>query len=441
MKKTVVAIAFLLTIAQIGLAQIGIDKVKLDQYFDVLEENNMFMGSVAVSRNGELVYARTIGLADVENKVKANDSSRYRVGSISKSFTAVLTLKAIEEHKLDLDQAIDKWFPVIRNAKRITVKHLLSHRSGIHDFTQRKDYPKWYTKPKTEREMIQIIAKGGSDFKPDTKARYSNSNYVLLTYILEKIYAKSYSDMLQEYIVRPVGLRNTYVFGKVNTSINECQSYSFSGVWELENETHFTIPLGAGAIASTASDLTMFADALFSGKLLRNESLELMKTIEDGYGIGLFELPFEKHRGYGHSGGIDGFVSRYAHFADSKISFALVSNGRSSINTNDVSIVVLSAVYGLPIQVPTFSSYELAPEAIDQYLGTYVAKEVGVEIAFTRDGNTLRGEIAGEGSFPLQPTGKDKFYLKEPPFGFTFNLMAKTMVLTQSGVDIKFRKK
>jgi len=346
MKKTILTTALLLTLGQIGFSQ-NLDKTKLDNYFNALEENNKFMGSVAVSKNGEIIYSKTVGFSNVENNVKATENYRYRIGSISKSFTAVLILKAVEEKKLDLNQTIDKWFPTIKKAKKITVKQLLSHRSGIHNFTADKDYLTWNTQPKTEKEMVEIIAQGGSDFNPGSKAEYSNSNFVILTYILEKSFAKSYSDLLQDYIVKPIGLTNTYVFGKINPNNNECESYSFLGTWKIEPETDCTIPLGAGAIISTPSDLVKFADALFGGKLLTSESLEIMKTIKDGYGIGLFQIPFYKSIGYGHTGGIDGFSSVYSHFADDKISYALTSNG-TNFNNNDISIAVLSAVYDKP---------------------------------------------------------------------------------------------
>ena len=367
MIKIILTTALLLTFGQIGFSQ-NLDKTKLDNYFNTLEQNNKFMGSVAVSKNGEIIYTKSIGLADVENRVKATENSKYRIGSISKSFTTVLILKAVEQKKLDLDQTIDKWFPTIKNAKKITVKHLLSHRSGIHNFTDDKDYLTWNTQPQTEKEMIAIISKGGSDFNPDSKAEYSNSNFVLLTYILEKTFTKSYSDLLQEFIVKPIGLTNTYVFGKIYPNNNECKSYKFLGTWKLEPETDFTVPLGAGAITSTPSDLTRFADALFSGKLLKNESLEIMKTIKDGYGIGLFQIPFYKSIGYGHTGSIDGFSSVYSYFPDDKISYALISNG-TNMNNNDISIAVLSAVYDKPYEIPVFTTFTLTSEELNKYLG------------------------------------------------------------------------
>lgn len=437
--KTILTTALILTLVQIGFAQKNFDKAKLDNYFNVLEQNNKFMGSVAVSKNGEIIYTKSIGFADVENKVKSTEIYKYRIGSISKTFTSVLILKALEENKLDLNQKIDKWFPTIKNAETITVKHLLNHRSGIHNFTSDIDYQTWNTQPKTEQEMVAIISKAGSDFKPDSIAEYSNSNFVLLTYILEKTFNKSYSDILREYITKPIGLANTYVFGKINPNNNECKSYKFTGTWELEPETNFTIPLGAGAIISTSSDLTKFTDALFGGKLIKPESLELMKTIKDGYGIGLFQIPFYNSVGYGHTGGIDGFSSVFSHFADDNISYALISNG-TNFNNNNISIAVLSAVYDKPYEIPVFTTFNLTSEDLDKYLGIYASKQIALKITITKNGNTLIAQGTGQPAFPLEATDKNKFKFDQAGAKFEFNPTENAMTLFQGGGQIKFIK-
>jgi CubicO group peptidase (beta-lactamase class C family) len=316
---------------------------------------------------------------------------------------------------------------------------LLSHRSGIHNFTDDNEYLTWNTQPKTEKEMLEIIAKGGSDFEPDSKAEYSNSNFVLLTYILETTFSKSYSDLLQKYIAKPLGLTNTYVFGKINTNNNECKSYNFTGTWKAVTETDFTIPLGAGAIISTPSDLTKFADALFGGKLLKPESLEIMKSVKDGYGIGLFQMPFHDKIGYGHKGGIDAFSSVYSHFADDKISYALITNG-TKLNMDDISITVLSAIYGQPYDIPVFTTYNLTSEDFNKYLGVYASKEIPLKITFTKDGNALIAQGTGQPAFSLEPTEKDKFKFDQAGAKFEFNPIDNTMILSQGGGQIKFTK-
>ncbi len=368
------SIAILIGIfTQTGFAQ-HIDKTKVDNYFNALEMNNRFMGSVAVSQDGEIIYSKTVGFSEVENKVKADENSKYRIGSISNTFTAVLILKAVENNKLELNQTIDKYFPTIKNAEEITLKDLLGHRSGIHNFTDDDDYQSWKIQPRTENEMVGIIAKAGSDFQPGSKAEFSTPNYVLLSYILEKTFKKSYAEILQKYIIKPLGLTNTYSGGKNKACKDECKSYRFIDDWELESktyinkgdwkpetETDISNLLGAGGIISTSGDLTRFSDALFGGKLLKPESLEIMKSIKNNYGIGLFQFPFYDKVCYGHPGVIDGFSSVFFHFSNENISYALISNG-TRFNTNDISIAVMSAVYDKPYEIPTFNTSEASSE-------------------------------------------------------------------------------
>ncbi|MFN2262540.1 MAG: serine hydrolase domain-containing protein [Psychroflexus sp.] len=439
MKKTILTLILLIALGQINFAQTNFDKAKLDNYFNLLEENNKFMGSVAVSKNGKIIYTKSIGYADLENKVKATEKTKYRIGSISKTFTAVLVLRAVEEEKLDLNQTLDQWFPKITNANKITLKQLLSHRSGIHNFTNDADYLTYNTQPKSEKEMLEIIANGGSDFEPDSKSEYSNSNFVLLTYILEKTYSKSYADLLQEVIAKPINLTNTYVPEKTNPKNNESKSYNFLGSWKLQPETDATIPLGAGSIISTPIDLTKFVDALFGGKLLTSESLEIMKTIKDGYGIGLFRLPFYNSTGYGHTGGIDGFRSIFSHYADENISYTLTSNG-TNFNNNDITIAVLSAVYNKPYDIPEFTTLNLTAEELDKYLGVYASEQIALKITITKDGNTLIAQGTGQPAFTLEATAKDKFKLDQVGAKFKFNPNEDTMVLFQGGGQIKFTK-
>ena len=355
---------------QIGCSQNSerIEKIRLDAFFDTLERNNKFMGNVAVAHGKELIYTKSVGFIDIEHGMKANENSKYRIGSISKTFTTVLIFKAIEENRLNLNQAIDIFFPKIENANKITIKHLLLHRSGICNFTDNESYLSWNTQSKTEQEMIEIISNAGSDFEPDKKASYSNSNFVLLTYILEKIYNDPYSKLLEEKIIEPIGLKNTYYGKKINVKDNECNSYKYmeiwkfnsgtnssvssgEGRWKIEPETDMSIPLGAMGIVSMPVDLTIFSEALFNEKLVSINSLNEMKTIKDGFGMGLIQMPFCGRTGFGHSGNIDGFVSLFVYFPDSNISIAYTSNGMNH-NENDIITILLNVVYGEPFKVP-----------------------------------------------------------------------------------------
>lgn len=434
MKILTTSILFILwTVTSFSQSQ---DHQKLDSLFNLLEKNNKFMGSVAVSKDGEIIYSKSVGFSDVENKIKADQKTKYRIGSVSKTFTTVLVLKAIEEGRLKLSQTIDKYFPSIENADKITIKNLLSHRSGIYNFTNSKEYFDWYTEPKTEDEMIEIISKGGSVFEPDSDAGYSNSNFVLLSYILERTFNKPYSDLLNESIIKPLGLTDTYFNNNVK---NESKSYKFFGIWEVEPKTDISVPMGAGGITSTAVDLTKFSDALFNGLLVKPESLELMKTINDGYGIGLFKLSIQDKTGYGHTGGIDGFKSLFYHFNDGNISLALISNA-ANYKLYDITNAVFNSVYDKPFEIPEFSSYTLTSEDLNNYLGIYASKEIPVKLTITKKGNTLIGQATGQPSFPLEATAKDKFEYDQAGVEMVFNTQKQTLLMKQGGNEFLLTK-
>ncbi|MEZ5046506.1 MAG: serine hydrolase domain-containing protein [Chitinophagaceae bacterium] len=409
-----------------------IDKEKLDSYFEALEGSDKFYGSVAVVKNGQIVYTKSIGYADIESKTKADKESKYRIGSISKTFTSVLILKAIEEKKINLETTLNSFFPSIKNAEKITISHLLSHRSGIHNFTNDAEYLEWYTQAKTEQEMIELIAKGGSDFEPNSKADYSNANYVLLSYILEKVYKKPYADILQEKIIQVVNLKNTYVGKKINLKNKECNSYSYSTAWEKENETDMTIPMGAGNIVSTPSDLAIFSSALFHHKIISAQTVDAMTTLNERFGYGIFQMPFDDKKSFGHTGGIDGFSSVFGFFASDDIGFSIISNA-NNYNINTVTLVVLSAIFDKAYEIPNFKSYTLSSEDLDPYLGVYADASFPLKITISKNGNVLMAQATGQGAFSLEASEKNIFKFDQAGIVLEFKPENKTMTLKQGG--------
>jgi D-alanyl-D-alanine carboxypeptidase len=421
---------------QTGYAQ-TINKVKLDHYFQALEANNKFMGSVAIARDGKVLYTKAIGFRVVEDKLKPNERTKYRIGSISKTFTAALLFKAIDEKKIALAETLNKYFPTIKNAERITIGNLLNHHSGIHNFTDDADYSKWDTQKKSEQEMVTLIAALSSDFEPGSKAAYSNSNYVLLTYILQKLYREPYAQILEEKIVNPLGLKDTYYGGKIDISNNESYSYQFNSRWGKQEETDMSIPVGAGAIVSTPTDLTSFAHALFNGKIVSAESLNQMKKMQDGFGMGLFEAPFQEKKSYGHNGGIDGFSSNFGYFPDDRVAIAFTSNG-SAYDNNKISIALLSSVFNKPFEIPSFLT--LTTKDLDQYLGVYAAKNFPLKITITKADDTLIGQATGQPSFKLDATAKHVFNFDQAGLVLQFNPDTKEMTLRQGGRDFLLSK-
>ena len=411
----------------------------LDSLFQILDLNNRFMGSLSISENGKVTYSKTIGKADLASGKSSDKLTKYRIGSISKMFTACLIFQAIEENKLSLKQNINRFFPKITSAKEISIGNLLNHRSGIHNYTNDTSYFNYYTTLKSQKEMLEIIQASGSDFKSNSKAEYSNSNYILLSFILEKIYKKSYEELLDIKIIQPQGLKNTYFGKKLELEKNECASYRFSGKWELEKETNSSVSLGAGGIVSTTEDLLFFISNLFAGKIINTASLEQMTKLEDGYGMGIFPVPFYDKKGFGHTGGIDGFSSFLYIFPEEKISIALTSNG-SRFNNNDIAIAALSDCFDKPFTLPSFYAVELTSADLDKYLGSYANPEIPIKISITKDYLSLIAQATGQPSFTLELIGKDSFEFSPAGVEIQFIPQKNLLILKQGGGEFSFKR-
>ncbi|RZK59724.1 MAG: class A beta-lactamase-related serine hydrolase, partial [Hymenobacter sp.] len=163
----------LLSLAALGASAQTLNTAKLDSLLNSLATNHKLMGSLALTRAGQVVYSHAFGDAQVTPSIAATPATRYRVGSISKMFTAVMIFQLIEERKLTLETPLATFFPQLPNASRITIDQLLSHRSGLHNFTSDAAYQGYMAQPKTQAELLAIIAQTTPDFEPGAKAAYS----------------------------------------------------------------------------------------------------------------------------------------------------------------------------------------------------------------------------------------------------------------------------
>jgi len=419
----------------------NINKPKLDSLFNILSEKNKAMGSVAVLKKGTVLYSRAIGYSYISGNEKkpATTATRYRIGSISKMFTASMIFQLIEEGKIKLTTTLDTYFPDIPDASKITISNLLNHRSGIHNFTDDPEYLAYMTQPKTEDEMIKIISKNKVDFEPDSKASYSNSNFVLLGYIIEKITKQPYSKNLEKRICSKIGLKDTYIGKKTDLLNNESYSYKLESEWKQQPETDMSIPGGAGSIVSTPTDLTRFVEALFSLKLVSQNSLNKMKTMTDGIGMGMFQFPFYEKKAYGHNGGIDGFVSNVVYFPEDSLALSYCTNGMV-YSLNDILIGVLSVCFNKQYSIPTFNTITLKTEDLDKYLGVYSSTQVPIKLTITKNNTVLTAQGEGQPSFNLEATEKDKFKFDPAGVIMEFNPAKNEMTLKQGGGSFLFTK-
>jgi len=436
--KNLIITTSLIVLSTFCFAQ-SVNTKRLDSLFQILEQNDKFMGSLAVSQNGNTIYSNTIGFINVEDSIRSNHKTKYRIGSISKMYTATLILKAIEENKLKLEQKLENFFPSIANSKTITIENLLNHSSGIHDFTRTEDYPNWSKINQSKNSMVKRISSYKSEFSPNIKSEYSNSNFVLLTYILEEVYKTTYKNLLKEKITGPLNLENTFYGGKIDPKNNEAHSYSFLGKWNKETETDMSIPQGAGAIVSTPEDLNTFINGLFNEKIISRTSLDKMMIIENGFGLGLLRFPYNDKWSYGHTGGIDGFEAITSYFPKDRLAISLTSNG-INYNKNNILLAVLGSYYGKGFDMPDFNKVKLKEKDLEKYLGTYSSEQIPPKITISQEGLTLLAQATGQSAFPLAPASIHTFVFEQAGVKIKFKPDTEEMLLIQGGKEFLFSK-
>lgn len=331
---------------------------KLDQYFDHLFESNKFMGSVSISFKDSIIYSRAEGYADVDTKKKNDRNTKIRIGSISKSFTAALVLKAVEEGKIKLSDSLANWFPELKNAQKITIDLMLRHRTGIFNFTEIPDSREWEQKFHTQEEFITYFKNQQSNFEPGTEFEYSNTNYALLSFILEKIYQKNFADILREKITEPLRLNNTDYTFETDSTKNEAYSYNIQNKYIRNQNVNYTNHPASGGILSTADDLNRFLIALFDGKIINKESLKIMLPLNHGeYGMGIIKLQSTKQDIFEHGGRVENYFSDYWYFPNEKLGLVILSNS-TNINLDDPLLKMTQYAYGNTVETPDFESID-----------------------------------------------------------------------------------
>ena len=437
MKKIFLFLAFSLSINSFGQSETKFGKI--DSLLNYLSSNDKFMGSVAIQENDQIIFEKSYGFADIKGKKRANSKTKYKIGSVTKTFTAVVIMQLIEEKKLTLETKLSDFYPDIKNANKITINDLLSHSSGIYSFTNDADYKTYALKPQSKSQLLDKIKAGKPQFEPNSKAEYSNSNYVLLGWIIEDVTKSSYQSNVENRIIKKIGLQNTGFSPNINSANNEAFSYHITGkAWEEAGKEDMSIPGGAGSIIASASDLTKFISALFTGKLLKQPSLESMATIENGFGKGLFMMPFGERKFFGHTGGIENFSSTVGFYPKEKLAIALLDNGQGGYGMNDVMIGILSIYYKMPYRFPNVKTVDVPVATLKKYEGTYSAPNFPMKISVKEEGGVLICQATGQESFPLNALSDTKFSFDPANLELVFGL--DSMTIFQGGQQTKLTK-
>ncbi len=421
-----------------------VDRERLDAFFTHLVENNRFMGSVVVMDGNEVVFSEAYGFID-SDRTPAEPSTIYRIGSISKTYTAAMILQLIEQGELGRTTTLDRFYPMIPNAESITIEHLLRHQSGLVNFTNEPEYMYFYTSQESRENLIERFVEYGTNFDPGERSEYSNTGYVLLGYIIEDVTGMHYSEALQEMINESLGFTSTRFGSEIRTNQGEAVSFNYTGQWEEAPQTYMDIPHGAGAVTATAGETARFFRALILGELLSEESLIEMARIENGYGMGLIELTFQNTFGFGHTGGIDGFQSMAGHFPDDDLTFSILGNALN-YSINEITTGLLRISYDMDFDFPEFEegSVELAEEDLNKYTGRFTSGQLPMNIHIFRQNGILMAQATGQSAFPLSATSETVLRFDQAGIIMEFGELQggeyQVFLLQQAGVEYRFSR-
>ncbi len=341
-----------------------------DSLLNYLYLNNRFCGTVYISKGDVELYNHTFPAKPDEVNI-----TQYRIASISKMFTAVIIYQLAEENKLSLNDNLNLYFPEIKNAADITIMQMLGHQSGIADIINNDDFTSIKSKTLSREEVINQIEKYKPAFKPGKSTQYSNSNYILLGYIIEDMTKQSFADVVKTRICDPLNLKETTV-ESTDFDLHRNNGHLFNGeFWEpYLNETNESISSAAGAIVSSPHDLNIFIQALFKNKLIAPASLDSMCQITNKtYGHGIFYTPFYTHSGYGHTGHIDEFNSAVSYLSEDSLCFVLCLNGLN-YPMNDIALPIFSDYFQKPFTFPVVETLHLSDAELEKYTGIYRIK-------------------------------------------------------------------
>lgn len=385
-----------------------LDKVAAE-YF----QSNEPGGVISIYKNGTEMYKKAFGLADLENQVTMKTNMVFEIGSITKQFTTVAILQLMEQGKLQLNDPIGKYlkdYPT--QGKPITVHQVLTHTSGIPNYTNMPEWANVWRKDLSPNETLNLFKDNPLDFEPGTKFNYSNSGYVVLGVLIEKVSGMPYAEYVEQFLFKPAGMNHTQ-FGSRNKIIsNRVQGYQKGDTYVNAEYLSFSQPYAAGALMSTAADLQLWNKAIRKGILLKKESLALATTnykdsgqqsINYGYGFqtnSLYSSPT-----WEHGGGIFGFVSYAQYFPVEDLNIVVLTNC-DSYNPEAISTKLATILLNKKnIAYPTIY---VESETTSRYVGDYTFDDF-VTRSITLEGSTLFSQIAGGTKIKLIPISENEF--------------------------------
>jgi CubicO group peptidase (beta-lactamase class C family) len=390
------------------------DTARMDQLIQPYVANHQFMGSVLVARDGQVIYSKGYGSADLEWDAPNTPNTKFRLGSVTKQFTAASILLLEERGKLSVSDPVKKYVPDAPVAwDKITIFNLLTHTSGIPNFTNFPDYRKLEPFAATSEQLVARFRDKPLDFEPGEKWQYSNSGYVLLGHLIEKITGDTYEKFVRENLFTPLGMKDSGYDSNSAVIPHRASGYVFGkNGFENAGFIHMSIPHGAGALYSTTEDLLKWEQGLFGGKLLKTASLQKMTTpFKSNYAFGLQVETVGGHKVIEHGGGIEGFNTELAYYPDDKLTVVVLGNVTGGA-PGDIARKLAALAHGETVKLQSErKEITLDPKVLARYVGAYQMAP-GVNMLVTLENNQLFSKLGNQNAIPIFAESQTMFFPK-----------------------------
>jgi CubicO group peptidase (beta-lactamase class C family) len=439
-----IAIALILTTVCLAQDKPQTDAVpRMEQIIQSYVAGKQFMGTVLVAENGKILLDKGYGFANLEWEVPNTPTTKFRLGSITKQFTAASVLLLEERGKLKTEDPVKKYMPDAPAAwDKVTIFNLLTHTSGIPSFTSFPDYEAKEAQTMTPQQLVDWFKDKPLEFEPGTKWNYSNSGYVLLGYLIEKISGQSYADFVQQNIFTPLGMKDSGYDSNSTLIAHRAAGYSRGKNGPVNaGFVNMTVPLSAGALYSTTEDLLRWEEGLFGGKVLKPESLAKMTTpFREDYAFGLGVSATNGHKMISHNGGIQGFNTSLAYYPDDKLVVAVLANLNGPF-ADQLAAQLGKVAHGEKVTLTSErKEIKVSPKILATYLGNYELAP-SFSITVTLEGDQLMAQATNQRKNPLFAESETLFFLKvvDAQVEFVKNDKGEVtaLILHQNGNDTK----
>jgi CubicO group peptidase (beta-lactamase class C family) len=414
--------------------------------FTYLAESRAPSASFAVIRGNDTLAFGAHGLANVDAWKAPTATTIYEIGSITKQFTSAAIMKLVEQGRVKLDDDLSKYVPQFPlQGKKVSIRQLLNHTSGIHSYTSSKEWEKTWNDDLSPDAIVKFVAADTFDFAPGTAYRYNNTGYVLLGMVIEKASGQKYANYLDAQFFKPLGLRQTSYCPSKTSDPSFALGYSKApGASVRAKFLHLSHPFAAGALCSTVGDFVKWQRALDGGKVVSPASYALMSTADSlnsgrkiNYGFGLVPGMFNGHKTVSHTGGIPGFATAATYVPDDSLSIVVFTNFDGE-SPNRLVQNLLRVAYGeAPVgrgvaAAPAAPAVPAAPSLSaadrDAIVGSYALQVPGgqqLSITFFLEGTRLMGQAQGQPANELKYLGNYSFGVAfDPELRFTFTIVA-----------------